>query len=71
MAKKIDSVAVAPQNAERLPAQNKSFGVRLKKSFIKYNWLYLFLIPTVLFYILFCYVPWAALLLHSRSIPAP
>ena len=67
MAKKIDSVAVAPQNAERLPAQNKSFGVRLKKSFIKYNWLYLFLIPTVLFYILFAYVPMGGIVIAFKK----
>lgn len=68
MAKKqTASVAVAPQTAERLPANKNSFGVRLKKSFIKYNWLYVFLIPTVLFYILFCYVPMGGIIIAFKK----
>ena len=68
MAKKqTASVAVAPQTAERLPAKKNSFGVRLKKSFIKYNWLYVFLIPTVLFYILFCYVPMGGIIIAFKK----
>ena len=65
--KQTGSVAVAPQNAERLPAKNNSFGVRLKKSFIKYNWLYLFLVPTILFYILFCYVPMGGIVIAFKK----
>ena len=48
--KQTAGVAVAPENAERLPVKKNTFGVRLKKSLVKYNWLYLFLVPTILFW---------------------
>ena len=65
--KQTGSVAAAPKNAERLPAKKDSIGVRIKKSVTKYNWLYLFLIPTVLFYILFCYVPMGGIVIAFKK----
>ena len=65
--KQTASAAVAAKNAERLPAAKQSFGVRLKKSIIKYNWLYVFLIPTVLFYILFAYAPMGGIVIAFKK----
>jgi len=42
--------------AERLPA-NKSKWAGIKKNLYKYRWLYAFVLPAILWYVLFCYLP--------------
>jgi len=44
-------------SAERLPTQSSSKWLKLQKSLRKNIWLYAFVLPAILWYILFCYLP--------------
>ena len=44
-------------SAERLPAVQSTKWTRLKRNLTKNAWLYAFVLPTILWYVLFCYLP--------------
>lgn len=47
----------AVNSAERLPDRNSTKWAKLKKNLKKNAWLYAFVLPTITWYILFCYLP--------------
>ena len=42
---------------EKKRKQEEAFAVRLKKDFIRYRYIYLMLLPVVIYYAVFCYGP--------------
>lgn len=51
------SKALPQQKAQQLGDSNQNFWIRLARGIKRDHWLYIFLIPTVLWYIIFCYAP--------------
>ena len=43
--------------AERLPINKQGKWAGIKKNMYKYRWLYAFVLPAILWYVLFCYLP--------------
>lgn len=57
----------AGTSVQRLPqTQKKSFGQLLANSFKRYYWLYLFLVPAVLYYIIFHYAPMGGIVIAFK-----
>lgn len=50
-----------------LSLTEERFGTRLKKDFIKYRGLYLLIIPVVIYYVVFHYVPMYGLIISFKD----
>ena len=53
----MNTKAPAVTNAERLPGGAPTKWAKVKKNLTRNFWLYMFLLPTIIWYVLFCYLP--------------
>ncbi len=52
---------------EKKRKQEEAFAVRLKKDFIRYRYIYLMLLPVVIYYAVFCYGPMSKIVIAFQN----